>query len=72
MQAFQGVEHLVHFFKSAPYKGGIAFDESAFFSISSGISSESNNFSQSINSEVDGFFFSPGIFVNQKIFQVPH
>ena len=44
----------------------IALDESAFFSISSGISSDSNNFNQSISSEVEGFFFKPGIFLRSK------
>jgi len=53
-------------FNKAPYKGGIAFDESAFFSISSGISSDKSSFNQSINSDVDGFFFKPGIFLKSK------
>jgi hypothetical protein len=44
----------------APWSGGIAFVGSFDWSTSSGRSSWSSSFSQSISSLVDGFYFSPG------------
>ena len=68
MQAFKKLNILLIFKQS--YNGGIAFDESAFLRISSGISSITS-FSQSINSDVE-VFFKPGIFLRSKNIQILH
>ena len=48
------------FFSSAPASGGTASFSSFERSASGGICSATSSFSQSSNSDVDGFFFSPG------------
>ena len=56
MLIFLANEHLVHFLVKHHTSGGIAFEESAFFKISSGIARlKVISFNQSINSDVEGF-----------------
>src|SRR6185312_10347511 len=54
------------FLSNAPYSGGTMIFLSLLRSASGGMSSASRSFSQSSNSEVDGFFFSPGMSRSSK------